>query len=93
MVCLTDSMDQSSSWEANSHSASQETPCYFWNPNIYRVLKSLSLVPILSQMYPVHTILSYLHKIHSSTIFPTTLRSPKVVSSLQIFWPRFCMHF
>jgi len=40
-------MEQSPSWEAISHSASQEIP--FWNPKVhYFVHKSLSLVPVLS---------------------------------------------
>jgi hypothetical protein len=34
-------MVQSPSWEANSHSASQETPRHLWNPNVFcRVHKS-----------------------------------------------------
>jgi len=40
-------MEQSSSSEANSHSASEETPCLLWNPKIhYTVHNDPSLVYI-----------------------------------------------
>jgi len=47
-------MEQSPSSEANSHSASQETPHLLWNLKLHHcVYKSFPLVPILSQMTPV----------------------------------------
>jgi hypothetical protein len=65
-------------WEDNSYSASQEIPPphLLWKLKVhYRVHKSLSLVPILSQMHPVHYFLPYFPKINSNIIFPSTFRS------------------
>jgi hypothetical protein len=61
------SMEQRPSWEANSHSANQETPCPLWYPKVhYRVHKS----PVVSQMNPVHTFPPYFPNIHANIIFP-----------------------
>jgi hypothetical protein len=58
-----------SSWEANSHSASQEIPRLLWNPKAhYRVHMSPQLIPILSQMNTVHTFPPYFPKIHFNII-------------------------
>jgi hypothetical protein len=57
---LTHSMGQSSSWEANQLSASQDIPCNFWNPKVlYCVYNCLPPVPILSQINPVHALCWY----------------------------------
>jgi len=52
---MTNSMEQSS-WEANSHSATQEISQLSWNPKVhYHVHKSLTLIPILTQMNSPHS--------------------------------------
>jgi hypothetical protein len=62
-------MELSSSWEANSHSASQEIPRLLWNPNVYyRVYKSPPLVPTQSQMHPVHNFTPNFPKINSNIL-------------------------
>jgi len=55
-MIITNSMEKNPSSEANSHSACQEIPCLLWNLEVhYRVHNSPPLVPIMCQMYPVHT--------------------------------------
>jgi len=34
-ICVSNSIEQSASWEANSHSASQEIPLLLWNPAVH----------------------------------------------------------
>jgi hypothetical protein len=58
-------MKQSPSWEATNCAATQEFPSILWNPKIYH---RAPLVPILSQIDPVHTTPSYVSKIHFNIV-------------------------
>jgi len=70
-ILLTNSMEQSPSWQANGHSPSQEIPSFMVH---YRVHNSQSLSLCWAtcvQITPSH----YFPKIHSNIILPSTPRS------------------
>jgi hypothetical protein len=59
VYCFHNAMDQNPSWEANGFSADQETLLRPWKPNAqYNIRLILPLVPILSQIYLIHTFIS-----------------------------------
>jgi len=62
---LTNSVEQSSSWETNRLSVTQEILGILWNPTIhYLVHNSLPLVPVLSHMNPLNALPCLAYKIH-----------------------------
>jgi hypothetical protein len=64
-------MEMSPSREAASYAATQELPSILWNPKAHcRAHKSPPLVPVLSQIDPVHTITSCLSKINFNIVHP-----------------------
>jgi hypothetical protein len=63
----------SPSWGAANFAAPQELPSILWKQKVqYRVHKSPPLVPILSHINPIHSIPSYLSKIHFNIVQPST---------------------
>jgi hypothetical protein len=68
-----------------SHHFTRELPCILWNPKVhYRVHNSPPAVPILSQIKSIHTIPSYLSKIHFNIVHPPTPRSSQWSPSFRL---------
>jgi hypothetical protein len=86
-------MEQRTSWEANGHSTSREIPHLLWNLKVYyRGHKNQPLIPVLSQMNPVYSLLPDFCKFHSNIILPSSLRSHFPLHSV-LPSPRPCSSF
>ena len=74
----TNSMKQSSSWEANSSSANQEIPHILLNPKVhYHIHKYLPPLPILSLINPIHACPTQFLNMHFNTFLPSMPSSSK----------------
>jgi hypothetical protein len=90
LIAITDSTEQSSSWEANIRSGSQEIIRMFMNPTSHNPThKRQSQDPVLN---PVHTITFYFLNIYFNIILSSTSTS-YAVFLFQVFRLKFCMHF
>jgi hypothetical protein len=75
---LINSVEQSPSWEGNSHSACQDTASLLWNPKVrYHIHKIPPLILNLGQMNPIHTFPSCFSKIYFNIILQSKPRSSK----------------
>jgi hypothetical protein len=81
---------QDPSWEANS----QLNFLLLWHLKVhYHIHNNPPLGPILRQINPVHALWTYPFVINFTIIFAPVPKYFKMLSSLQVFWVQFCMHF
>jgi hypothetical protein len=93
-INYTNLMESNRSWQAASCASTQKLQSILWNPKVhYRIRKSPPLVPILSQINPIHIIPSYLSKIHFTIVNSTTSLSSYWSSSFWISQYPICIIF
>jgi hypothetical protein len=86
-------MERSPSWEVANCAATQDLTSILCNTKVhYRIHKGLSLVPILSHINPIHTIPSYLSKIHFNIVHHLHLGLPSGLFPSGLFPPISYMH-
>ena len=86
-------MEQIPTWEANSSSAREESPCLLCNQKIYyHIHMSPPPVPILIQINPVHASPFHFLNIHLNIILPSTPRSFKWSFTKRCAPPKPLMH-
>jgi len=75
---MTNSTEQSPTWEANRFSASQEISRILWNLKVHRrIHNNPPPVPVLSHSNPVRVSSSHFLKVYFNIIFPSTPTSSK----------------
>jgi len=84
---INNSMEHSISWEARSHSASQEIPHLLWNPKVHHIYKIPLLILILSDMKAVQNLPLNFPKIHFNIILPPTLRPSNRILNAPLISP------
>jgi len=90
LMLLTNSVEHSASWEAKSHSSSQEILCLFWDSKgSLPCSQELATGPWCVQSTHSHRF----PVIHTNSILPPMPRFFWAVLSLQVFWLKFYMHF
>jgi hypothetical protein len=90
LILLSNSMDQGRNWEAESHSAVKDISAFYEQ---YSVHNSPPLDSILSQMFSVNILTSYLFKFHFNIVLLSAVFGyvSQVASPLEILWLTFCM--
>ena len=86
MTWLTNFMEQSPSWKANSSSASQEIARILWNPKVHQLINSFTTARHLSLSYArsIQSMpSSHFSEIHFNIILPLTPWSSKWSPSLR----------
>jgi len=83
-LSLSNSVEESDSWKANGYSARRPAFMVQYQTVLYLLDMSPPLVPILSQIKPIYSLLSYLFKINLNIIHLDTSASSKRSPSFRL---------